>query len=313
MFGDAMLSIDRMRVFAAVFEEGSFTAAAERLNATQSGVSQQVARLERALGTQLLERGARGAVATPAGRQLYARSIALLREISAVERGIADLGRGATGSITLGAMPALTRSLAGPVLRRYLAENPNVTVTLVERASSELIDQVVDDRLDVAIVPVFDAPSSLRCRLLGRTREVLIARAGDDGLHMRPVDVRTLSPMRLILQSEGNIRRRQVLAYLRSRGVELDALIDMDSMFGTLEFVQNSDFVTIVPAVMVAPEIDNAALCVRPLDLDGLGLEVMAVSASRRKPSAIVTAMVDQFDRSLAAFERGLDTHLGIG
>ncbi|WPZ36319.1 LysR family transcriptional regulator [Thalassobaculum sp. OXR-137] len=305
-----MLSIDRMRVFAAVFEEGSFTAAAERLNATQSGVSQQVARLERALGTRLLVRGARGAVATPAGRQLYARSIALLREISTVERGIADLGRGATGSVTLGVMPALTRSEMGPVLRRYLAENPNVTVNLVERASADLIEEVVDDRLDAAIIPVFDAPPSLRCRLLGRTREVLIGRAADEGLHMRPVDVRSVSPMRLILQSEGTIRRRQVLAYLRSRGVELDALMDMDSMFGTLEFVQNSNFVTIVPAVMVAPEIDSGAMTVRPLDPQGLALEVMAVSPSRREPSPIVTAILDLVEGALAEFERRLITRL---
>lgn len=308
-----MLSVERMRVFAAVFEEGSFTAAAERLNATQSGVSQQIARLERALGAQLLERGARGAVATPAGRQLYARSIALLREISAVERGISALGKGATGSVTLGAMPALTRSIAGPVLRRYLAANPNVTVNLVERSSAELIEEVVSDRLDAALVPVFDAPPSLRCRLLGRTREVLIARAGAAHLHMRPVDVGTVTPMRLILQSEGTIRRRQVLAYLRSRGVELDALMDMDSMFGTLEFVQNSDFTTIVPAVMVAPEIDGGALCVRPLERDGLALEVMAVAPSRRELSPIVTEILDLFEGAVAEFERGLDLRLAGG
>lgn len=308
-----MLSVERMRVFAAVFEEGSFTAAAERLNATQSGVSQQIARLERALGAQLLERGARGAVATPAGRQLYARSIALLREMSAVERGISALGKGATGSVTLGAMPALTRSVAGPVLRRYLAANPNVTVNLVERSSAELIEEVVSDRLDAALVPVFDAPASLRCRLLGRTREVLIARAGAAHLHMRPVDIGTVTPMRLILQSEGTIRRRRVLAYLRSRGVELDALMDMDSMFGTLEFVQNSDFMTIVPAVMVAPEIDGGALCVRPLERDGLALEVMAVAPSRREPSPIVTAILDLFEDAIAEFERGLDLRLADG
>lgn len=308
-----MLSIERMRVFAAVFEEGTFTAAAERLNATQSGVSQQVAKLEKALGTQLLERGTRGTVATPAGRQLYARSIALLREISAVERGIVDLGRGETGSITLGVMPALTRSEAGPVLRRYLAENPNVTVTVVERASAELIEEVVADRMDAAIIPVFDAPPSLHCRMLGRTREVLISQAIGDGSHMRPVDVRAMSPIRLILQSEGHIRRRQVLAYLRSRGVELDALMDMDSMFGTLEFVQNSDFVTIAPAVMVAPEIDSGAMCVRPLDLGGLALEVMAVSPSRREPSPIVTEILDLFERSLVEFEQEFDRRLGSG
>ena len=51
-----MLSVERLKVFAAVVEEGTFTAAAARLNATQSGVSQQVAKLEQSLGTKLIER-----------------------------------------------------------------------------------------------------------------------------------------------------------------------------------------------------------------------------------------------------------------
>lgn len=298
-----MLSLERLKVFAAVVEEGSFTAAAARLNATQSGVSQQVAKLEQALGTKLIERGLRGASTTPAGQQLYARSISLLRDISVVEQGISDLGRGATGRVTLGVMPALTRSCLGPVLRRYLADNPNVTIKVVERASSELIDEVVDDRMDAAIIPAFDAPPSLRCRLIGPTREVLVARASEEAGHMTPIDVTRLSPVRLILQSEGNIRRTKVLTYLRSRGVEFEALMDFDSMFGTLEYVQNSDFVTILPAVMVAPEIESGSLCVRPLAGDGLTLEVMAVEPARRGPSAILNELFEMLTASLAAFE----------
>ncbi|WP_425405577.1 LysR family transcriptional regulator [Hwanghaeella sp.] len=299
-----MLSIERLKVFAAVVEEGSFTAAAARLNATQSGVSQQVAKLEQALGTKLLERGLRGATTTPAGQQLYARSNTLLRDISIVEQGISDLGRGATGSVTLGVMPALTRSILGPVLRRYLTANPNVTIRVIERASSELIDEVVGDGLDAALVPAFDAPPSLRCRLIGPTREVLVDRNGAGAPHMVPVDVRALSPVRMILQSKGNIRRRKVLAYLRSRGVEFEALMDFDSMFGTLEYIQNSDFKTILPAVMVAPEIESGALCVRPLAGEGLTLEVIAVEPARRVPSPILSDLFELLTSSLIAFEK---------
>jgi LysR family nitrogen assimilation transcriptional regulator len=298
-----MLSVERLKVFAAVVEEGTFTAAAARLNATQSGVSQQVAKLEQSLGTKLIERSLRGAKTTPAGQQLYARSIALLRDISGVEQGILDLGRGATGNVTLGVMPALTRSCLGPVMRRYLADNPNVTIRVVERASSELIDEVVGDRMDAALIPAFDAPPSLRCRLIGPTREVLVARAEANAPHMVPVDVGTLSPMRLILQSEGNIRRKKVLTYLRSRGVEFEALMDFDSMFGTLEYVQNSDFTTILPAVMLAPEIANGSFCVRPLAGEGLTLEVIAVEPARRAPSPILSDLFNLLAGSLAAFE----------
>lgn len=299
-----------MRVFVAVVEEESFTAAAARLGATQSGVSQQIAKLEQALGARLIERGARGTVATPAGRQLYARSIVLLRDLSAIERGVAGYGRGATGQVTLGVMPALTRAQVGPVLRRYLADNPNVAVNIVERASSELIEDVIDDRLDGALIPSFDAPPSLRCRPIGRTREVLIAGASDDHAHLRPIDVRSLSPVRLILQSEGHIRRRKVLTYLRSRGVEFEALMALDTVFGTLEFVRNSDFMTIVPAVMVAPEIEDGAMSVRPLAPDGLELEVMAVEPARRESSPILADLFDLFEQSIAAFESELEAIL---
>lgn len=306
-----MLSVARMRMFTAVIEEGSFTAAAERLHATQSGISQQIAKLERSLGMQLIERGPNGATATPAGRQLYARSIALLREIASVERGITDFGRGASGRLTLGVMPALTRSQVGPVLRRYRTDNPNVTVNILERASSELIEEVAGNRLDAAIVPVFNAPASLRCRLLGRTSEVLVARASKDNTHMSPVDVETLSPVRLILQSEGHIRRRRVLAYLRSKGVEIEALMDLDSMFATLEFVQNSDFVTMLPAIMVSPEIESGAMCVRPLASGGFTLDVMAVEPERREPSPILAELLSLFERSLADFESGFNACVG--
>lgn len=304
-----MLSLDRLRVFVAVIEEGSFTAAAARLNATQSGISQHVAKLEQALGTKLVERGLRGASTTPAGRRLYARSIELLREISVVEQGITDLGRGATGRVTLGVMPALTRSQLGPVLRQYLSDNPNVTINVVERASSELIEEVVADRMDAALVPAFDAPPSLRCRLIGKSREVLAARADSSAQHMRPVDVKSISPIRLILQSEGNIRRKQVLTYLRSRGVEFEALMDFDSMFGTLEYIQNSDFVTILPAVMLAQEIENKSICVRPLAEEGLVLDVMAAEPARREPSPILSQLFRLLTDSLNAFEIAFETH----
>ena len=97
-----MLSPANMRTFTAVVEEGSFTAAARRLNATQSGVSQQVAKLERHLGVALLVRGNQRATPTPGGRQLYLRSIAILRELSATEAALREYGHGIAGSVAVG-------------------------------------------------------------------------------------------------------------------------------------------------------------------------------------------------------------------
>src|SRR5689334_1814346 len=137
-----MLSLSGMQALVAVVEEESFTRAAERLNATQSGVSQQIAKLERRLDVILLQRRPAGVRPTAAGQALYRRSVTVLEEIARAEAEARSYAGSLTGTIRLGLMPALTRSLMGPVLRRFTKEQPNLAVTGVEAVSTELIERV---------------------------------------------------------------------------------------------------------------------------------------------------------------------------
>ena len=299
-----MLSLANMRALVAVVEEGSFTRAAERLGATQSGVSQQIAKLERGLAVVLLARAPEGVAATPAGRALYRRSVAVLDETARATAEALSYRGSLSGSIRLGLMPALTRSLMGPVVRDFMAEHPNITITAVEAVSTDLIEQVKADRLDVAIVPVFDAPPSLRCRRVGCSREVLVSQGRRHPRHMQPVSLAGLRSLKLILQSAGNMRRERILGHLRGRGIEISGLMDLDSMFGTLEFVAASDYATILPAIMVSPEIDSASLCVRPIKDEGFVLDMMAIESKRRSPGAGSAALVEAFRQKLAEADR---------
>ena len=69
------IGLRQLRAIIAVCEEGSFTRAAARENATQSGISQHVAATERAFGVKLFERSAAGVKPTPAGQRYYKRCI----------------------------------------------------------------------------------------------------------------------------------------------------------------------------------------------------------------------------------------------
>lgn len=290
-----MLTPANMRAFAAVVEEGTFTAAASRLNATQSGVSQQIAKLERGLGVLLIAREAQGAVPTPAGRQLYRRTVQILREIGATEAELGRFSHSVSGSIRIGLMPAMTRSLAGPVLRRFMSQYPNVSIVLVERVSSDLIDDVAAGRIDFGIVPVFNAPDAIRVSPVGATREVLVNRGRHHKDHMRSIGIAELSPLRLILQSAGNIRREAILARLRAANVEIAELIEIDSMFATLEFIENSHFATILPAIMMFQEIESAELCVRPIRQPSIDLELIAVEPGSSEQSLITPLLRQVF------------------
>ena len=69
------IPLRQIRAVIAVCEEGSFTRAAERENATQSGISQHVAAVERTLGVRLFERTTGGVTPTPAGLRYYKRCV----------------------------------------------------------------------------------------------------------------------------------------------------------------------------------------------------------------------------------------------
>jgi DNA-binding transcriptional LysR family regulator len=204
-----------------------------------------------------------------------------------------------TGTIRLGRMPALTRSLMGPVLRRFMREQPNLTITAVEAVSTELVERVKAGELDVAIVPVFDAPPSLRCRAVGSSPEVVVGRGRRHPQHMRPVSLAKLGSLKLILQSPGNMRRERILAHLRAQGVEIASLLDLDSMFGTLEYAEASDYLTVLPAIMVLPEIEQATLCVRPIKDKGFILDMMAIEAKRNARSPSIDTLIEAFAEQL--------------
>ena len=73
------IALRQVRAIIAACEEGSFTRAAARENATQSGISQHVAAIERTLGVRLFERSSAGVRPTPAGLRYYRRCIAALQ------------------------------------------------------------------------------------------------------------------------------------------------------------------------------------------------------------------------------------------
>src|SRR5690349_16827822 len=115
-----------LRVLREVAERGSFTAAARALGYTQSAVSRQMATLESAAGTQLVERRRGGVVLTSAGRRLLAHATVVLAELDAAAAELADPST--AGPVRLGAFPAAAAGLVPTALRRLAAGAPVVSV-----------------------------------------------------------------------------------------------------------------------------------------------------------------------------------------
>ena len=278
------ITIRGLKALLAVYEEQSFSRAAERENATQSGMSTQVRKLEDALGTPLLERGRGTLDLTPAGQLVYDRGRGILRELFALEKDVASLDHDMPGTIRCGVIPTLTRAVLPKAITTYRAAFPRVEVTVVEEYSHALMQRVLTGDLDFAAVPAGDILNGLSARHLASDRELLVV--APDMLpavpHGAPVRPEQLDGLRMILPTPINVRRRGLDSYLDSHGVTLAERIGMDAMLGTLEMIATGGWSAILPAALCLPDIDGTTRKLHPLTAPDLHLEYVIVQKAER-------------------------------
>lgn len=150
-----MLDLRRLRIFAAVAEGGSFTAAASALYLSQPAVSQQMAILEREAGVPLLERVPRGIRLTEAGKLLADRTAKLLAEISEIEDELAAFGA-APREVVLGAFPTAGADLVPLAIRAYREGHPDVRLVIAPAHANDVVAQLHSSRISVGLVWDYD-------------------------------------------------------------------------------------------------------------------------------------------------------------
>ncbi len=300
-------SLTDIRLFVAAYEERSFTAAAERENATQSGVSQHVAKLERQLGVALFARDKGRIAPMPAADAYYSRCLDVLRAYEAAGASLMALEGRLSGEISIGLMPTMTRSALAPSLARFSAEHPDVAVRVVEAYSGVLTRDVRAGVFDFAIVPAFAGASGLRIRPFLTTPETLVSRKSGGPLarckHLAPVRLAELGALKIVLPGAANTRRLTLDTYFATHRVEVVRHMELDAMMGTLDYVAGTDWVTVLPGVMMASDVAGGRLKVNPIASPRLDLDLVAIEPARRTLSPAAAA----FFAILAAETRRLN------
>jgi LysR family nitrogen assimilation transcriptional regulator len=296
----ANIPLRQIRAVIAVCEEGSFTRAAERENATQSGISQHVAAVERTLGVRLFERSAAGITPTPAGLRYYKRCVEAVGTLEHAAEEVRSLSGQVVGELRIGLMPTFTRAVLAPVLDDFVPRCPEVRLHIVEGYSGALTDMVLDDELDFAVVPAFEGTIGLKSRLLLRDREMLISGPKRGLTALSPARLADVKPLKIVVPGPDNIRRRNLETYFQSHGVEIEALLEMDAMIATLEFVARSDWTTILPSVISVNDISHGELIVNPIVQPELHAEFVVIQPTRRTLSTQARLFLQRFEQEVA-------------
>jgi LysR family transcriptional regulator, regulator of abg operon len=174
------MRLNQLRDFIAVVEAGSLRAAAAKIGVSQPAITKSIRLLENELHAQLLQRNARGAAITRAGKAFLARARIIQGELRKAEDDLQALRGGEQGSVAFGVASAACMLLVPDALQQFRRSQPAADVRVVEGASRGLILLVRDETLDFCVGQTPNAPldGALQFKPLFRPPLAVVARRG---------------------------------------------------------------------------------------------------------------------------------------
>lgn len=293
------MKIQQLKFFIAVYEEGSFSAGAARVNATQSGLSMHIKQLEQRYNVSLLDRSSTGVTPTEAGRRFYETAIEVLRASTNAEETLKELSGILADHIYIGLMPTFTGSVLAPALLRFKKEYPYVRVSMREAYSGQLSKDVADGSLDFAVVPAYNTGLNLTATPMGQDRECLVYSSTSNLMTVNSAFLSELPPLKIILPSAANTRRSRLEQYLAVNRIEVAEKMELDAMLGTLDIVAQSDWVSILPGILGMQDLDGAKRLFTPLDQPPLNVDYMRIAHKARPLSRAAQAFADVLQEEL--------------
>jgi DNA-binding transcriptional LysR family regulator len=225
-----LLSLQQIRCFCAALELGSFTAAAAALGVSQPAVAEQIRKLEQALGSDLFVRAGRGVVPTGAGRAFAEHATRSLRAVEDAAGSVGELRALRSGTVAVGIFGEPSAWRTEELVTAFLRRHPDISVRLVGRNSSAVVERVRRGELEagVVVLPVDD--DKLEVRPIVRD-EVLYVSASPERTR-RPATIQRLGATPLVFydaeSGDKDPIRRQLAERAQALGVELRPKVEVE-------------------------------------------------------------------------------------
>jgi len=257
------LSLDQLRSFETVIELASFTAAARRLNLSQSTVSVQIRELERRFGVTLIERMGKRAYATPPGRELVGAAQRIFSECQAAEGAMRRFREGWIGHVHIGTTNTAILYDLPPILRRLRSDHPGIDLHVTNMPTRDSVEQIIQNKIDIALVTLPIEQRQLRITPLRPQTLVAIFPAGTRDLPSEVTPEFAAHQSLLIEHARGAVHA------MIMRWLSVSMPLSRAPMhLGTIEALKTAVLanlgMSIVPDVAVTAGRD-AGLVVRPL------------------------------------------------
>jgi DNA-binding transcriptional LysR family regulator len=260
------MEIRQLEAVVGIAEHGTFSNAAVALGTVQSNISARIARLERELGTELIDR-ASGSL-TESGEIVASRARRILSELSAISSDVSELNADIYGKVSLGMIGTAGRWIVPLLLATQRNSYPHIALRITEGTNSTIEPQLVNGQLDLAVLawPVL-APELTEVDLFSEDLVVIVDKRHEIAQTKGSISLSALSAYELLLPLTGTPIRREIDEACRVQGVKLTPLIELDGIRTIASMTFDGYGPSILPATMLSRHLRDSFTAVHIEDL----------------------------------------------
>jgi DNA-binding transcriptional LysR family regulator len=241
------LDLPDLRLFLSIVEAGSITRGAERANLALASASERIKAMEREVGVALLQRRARGVIATEAGEALVHHARLMLQQQALLKSELEHFASGTRGSLSLLANTAALTHFLPARLASWLAPRPQLNLLLHERTSVEIVDSLASGVAEAGIVSDAVAAAGLQQVPLADDHLKLIVPPGHALAAHATVAFEDIINAPFVALADGNALQAHIDAQAAALGQRLHNRIHMKTFDGVCEMTAHGIGLAIVP------------------------------------------------------------------
>lgn len=244
------MELRQLKYLLSIGEEGTFTAAAEKLFISQSALSQQVKSMEEELGVPLFDRSRNHVQFTQAGELLHQRAKRIVKEVDEAKTAIDDLEDLCRGTLKIGVVQTVNAYLIPQVVSAFSTQFPNIHLKVEECSAPDLEEKIYDHELDLGISFTPTEHTNLTFEPIFKEELLLIVNSHHPLAQKNALSLKALDNRQLILLSQDYCTRRIWDRLAKEADIFPNIHIEMNTIGGILSALQNgSESGTVLPAL----------------------------------------------------------------
>lgn len=290
-----------LRLFVAIAEERNLTRGAARACLAPSSASHRLRRLEEALHTTLFERQTRGVQLTRAGEALLRNARQVLASLEQMHANLSPFATGIRGHVSLWANTHATHTFLPDDLAGFLKQYPQVSVTLEERTSAEIVVAVASGEIEVGVLADSGHSAGVELAPYRQDRLVLIVPTGHALSHCTQVGFAEVLDHAFVMLHAGSAIHTFTMNAAAALGRHLDVRIQVRSFEAVCRMVGAGVGIGLVPrsAVKMAGLVDPPVVV--EMDEPWARRDLQICVRRGAEPSGFAAALVEHLRRSGAS------------